>query len=160
MVVCYRFHQWNTGESRKNWPYTYGVCSRALGCIVILKVLLHTSQVCEYVHLTKVTNMLLWLIFCLLLPILTCFYIGACVFPTCWILCIWQSMLTNTRKLKCMDFWWSHGHDLVKFGPKLKQSLICHMVYRETVHDSHAQHVMVFPAQCRWHNWYALCDIP
>jgi len=46
----------NAVESRRKWPYTYGVCSRALGYIIILNVLLHTSQVYEYVHLQKVTN--------------------------------------------------------------------------------------------------------
>jgi len=82
---------------------TYGVCSRALGYITILHVLLHTSQVYEYVHLTEVTNMLLWLMFLLWLPVLT-FFIGASVCPTCFILCTCHSTVTNTRKLKCMDF--------------------------------------------------------
>jgi len=42
-----------------------------LRCIIILNVLLHASQVYEFVHLTEVTNMLLWLMFFLWLPILT-----------------------------------------------------------------------------------------
>jgi len=63
----------NTGKSGRKWPCTYGVCKRALGYIIILKALLHMSQVYEYEHLTKLTNMLLWLIFFLWLPIVKCF---------------------------------------------------------------------------------------
>ena len=88
------------------------------------------------------------------------FLIVASVFPTCCILCTFQSKDTNTRKLKFMDFWWSQWCNLVKFGHNLNQSWSCNLVFRETIHDSHSQHFMIMPAQCSWHYiGYELSDI-
>ena len=54
-VVCIRMHDcvcW-----KKERAYTCGVCNRALSCNDILNVLLHTSQVYVYVHLTNKKNL-------------------------------------------------------------------------------------------------------
>jgi len=80
------FFNANAGESRRKWPCPYGVCSRALGYIVILNVLLHTSQVYEYVHLTEVT-VLLWLMIFLLLPTLARFILFL-VFVQTFVVCV------------------------------------------------------------------------
>jgi len=48
--------------------------------MVILHVLLYTSQVYEYIHHTEVTNMLLWLMFLLWLPVLTHFLLVLVLF--------------------------------------------------------------------------------
>ena len=128
------------------------VCVVELGLHQYSQALLHTSQVYEYVHRTKVTNLLPWLMCFLWMPSLPHFFIGAVFGPTFCSLCICQSTLTNCRKLKGMDFWWSQWHYLhVIFGHNVKQSRSCNLTFRETVHDNPSQHVLIMPAQCRWH---------
>jgi hypothetical protein len=60
----------NDGEGWRDWPCTYGVCNRSLGRVDIPNDLLHVPQVFEYVHHKKGTNLFLWLICFLWLPIL------------------------------------------------------------------------------------------
>ena len=76
-------------------------------------------------------------------------------------LCICRKTVTNPWKLKFMDFWWSQWHYIhVKFGHNVKQSQSYNFMFRETVHDSPSQHVMIMPAECRWHYiGYPLSDL-
>jgi len=69
-------------ESWREWQCTWGVCIRALGCFDILNLLLQTSRVYVYVHLTNIINLFLWLICFLRLPILSNFFTGSSVCPT------------------------------------------------------------------------------
>ena len=128
------------------------------GCVVGLglhqysQALLHNSQVYAYVHNTKVANLLLWLMCLLWLTTLPhFFYWCSCSSKFC-ILCICQITLTNCRKLKGMDFWWSQLHYIhVKFGHNVKQSWSYNLIFRETVHDNLTQHDMILPVQWRWY---------
>ena len=70
------------------------------------------------------------------------FLIGACVGSTFCSLFTCQRMVTNPRKLKCMDFWWSQWLNHVKFGHNVNHSWSCNIVFRETGLDSHSQHFM------------------
>jgi hypothetical protein len=73
----------DAGESQIERPCTYGVCDRLLGYIEILNVLLHTSQVYVYVHLTNTINFFLQLMCFLWVPSLPYFSIGCSVGQTC-----------------------------------------------------------------------------
>jgi hypothetical protein len=149
------------GGSRREWPRTYGLCNRALGCIDILNDLLLRSQVHVYVHLSDVINLFLWLLFFLWLPSLPYFFIGSNVGPN-FSVCVYAKItLTNPRKLKCIDFWWSQWHHIhVKFGHNVKQSWICHLIFQKTVNANPPQHVLIMPAQCKWHYiGYTLSDL-
>jgi hypothetical protein len=75
-ITMYQYVFW------REWPCTYGVCNRSLGCIDILNALLHIPQVYVYKHLTQVTNLLLWLICFLWLPSFPNHSNGASVGPT------------------------------------------------------------------------------
>ena len=72
------------GMCWREWPCTYGVCKRAVGCFGILKVFLHASQVYVLVRLKILINLLLWLMCFLWLPSLPHFlkYILILVQPT------------------------------------------------------------------------------
>jgi len=60
-----------------------------------------------------------------------------------------------------MDYWCWQLRNHVKFGHNVMQSWICKFLFRETIHDTHSQLVMIMPVQCRCHYFgFALSDIP
>jgi hypothetical protein len=128
---------------------------------ILFNALSHVPQVYEYVHHTKGTYLFLLLIFLLWLPSLPHLFIGSCLGPNLCSWCIRQNSATNPRKLKVTDFGLSQSHNIhAKFGHVVKHSCSCFLVFRETVHNSPSQHVMIMPAECRWHYiGYALPDL-
>ena len=136
------------------------MCNRALGYVIILNVLLYTSQVYEYVHLTKGKKQVAVVNDLHLAAHFSTFFIGASEYLSCCSVCTCQSTVTSTRKLRCMSFCWSLWYNPVKFGNSVKRSCSCYLVFQETVYDTYSQHVMIMPAQCRLHYiGYALSDI-
>jgi len=75
-----------------------------LGYIIILNVLLYTSQVYEYVHLTKGKKQVTVVNDLPLAAHFSTFFIGASEYRSCCSVCTCQISVTSTRKLRCIDF--------------------------------------------------------
>lgn len=137
------------------WPCTCDVCNKSLSCKDILNDLLHTSQMCEYVHLMKVKNILLWLMCFLWLPSLPHFSYATSVGPTCKS-CVCHVNIGNFRKWKGVNFWWSPvAWRLYIFLSKFETVWFSNLdVWREVErgHDSPSMHVITVLAYIRqWH---------